>query len=47
MDNKKTKLTISGSPNKTLKKFDSSKVKGKKTVVIDKKNIHINIHYQY
>ncbi len=36
MENKKTKLTISGSPKKSFKNFDSSKTKGKKTVVIDK-----------
>ena len=36
MENKKTKLTISGSPKKTFSNFDSSKTKGKKTVVIDK-----------
>ena len=38
MENKKTKLTISGSPKKTLKNFSSSKTQGKKTVIIDKKN---------
>ncbi len=36
MENKKTKLTISGSPKKSFKNFDTSKTKGKKTVVIDK-----------
>ena len=36
MENKKTKLTISGSPKKTFKNFESSKTKGKKTVVIEK-----------
>ncbi len=36
MENKKTKLTISGSPKKSFKNFQSSKTKGKKTVVIDK-----------
>ena len=36
MENKKTKLSISGSPKKTFKNFESSKTKGKKTVVIDK-----------
>ena len=35
MENKKTKLTISGKPNKSFKKFDSSKSQGKKTVIID------------
>ena len=38
MDNKKTKLTISGSPKKSFKNFDTSKSQGKKTVVIEKKN---------
>ena len=38
MENKKTKLTISGSPKKSFKNFDSSKTKGKKTVVIDKQS---------
>ncbi len=39
MENKKTKLTISGSPKKTFKNFDSSKTKGKKTVVIGKQSM--------
>jgi len=39
MDNKKTKLTISGNPKKTFKSFDVSKSQGKKTVVIEKKPI--------
>ena len=38
MDNKKTKLTISGSPKKSFKNLDSSKSQGKKTVIIDKKS---------
>jgi len=37
MENKKTKLTISGNPKKSLKNFDTSKNEGKKTVVIEKK----------
>ena len=37
MENKKTKLTISGKPKKSFKNFDSSKAKGNKTVVIEKK----------
>jgi len=37
MQNKKTKLTISGDRKKTFKNFDTSKTQGKKTVVIDKK----------
>ena len=43
MDNKKTKLTISGSPKKSFKKFDSSKTQGKNTVVIEKKTGKPNI----
>ncbi len=35
MENKKTKLTISGSPKKNFKNFDTSKNPGKKTVFID------------
>ena len=35
MENKKIKLTISGKPNKSFKKFDSTKSQGKKTVIID------------
>ena len=36
MENKKTKLTISGKPKKSFKDFETSKNQGKKTVVIDK-----------
>ena len=36
MDNKKTKLTISGKPKKSFKNFDSSITQRKKTVIIDK-----------
>ena len=36
MVDKKTKLTISGSPKRSLKSFESSKVQGKKTVIIEK-----------
>ena len=36
MENKKTKLTISGSPKKSFKNFDSKNIQGKKTVVIEK-----------
>ena len=50
MENKKTKLTISGNPKKTVQNFSQSRPIGKKTVVIDKqqgKNININnIVYQ-
>ena len=43
MENKKTKLTISGNPKKSFKNFDSNKSKGKKTVIIDKqKSGHTN-----
>jgi len=37
MDNKKTKLTISGSSKKSFKNLHSSKSQGKKTVIIEKK----------
>ena len=36
MENKKTKLTISGSPKKNFKNLEISKNQGKKTVFIDK-----------
>ena len=36
MENKKTKLTISGKLKKSINDFDHSKSRGKKTVVIDK-----------
>ncbi len=36
MEKKKTKLTISGSPKKSFKNFESNKTQGKKTVIIDK-----------
>ena len=36
MENKKTKLTISGSPKKSFKNIEIAKIKEKKTVVIDK-----------
>ncbi len=36
MENKKTKLTISGNPKKTFKNFNTNKSQGKKTVIIDK-----------
>ena len=38
MENKKTKLTISGNPKKSFKNFDSKNIQGKKTVVIDKQS---------
>ena len=38
MEKKKTKLTISGSSKKSLKKFDTSKSHGKKTVIISNQN---------
>ena len=37
MENKKTKLTISGNPKKSFRNFDTTKSQGKKTVVIEKK----------
>ncbi len=37
MENKKTKLTISGNPKKSFTNFSTSKSQGKKTVVIEKK----------
>ena len=36
MDNKKTKLTISGNPKNKIKSFQTNKLKGQKTVFIDK-----------
>ena len=38
MENKKTKLTISGKPKKTFKDFNTPKTQGKKTVGIEKQN---------
>ena len=38
MENKKTKLTISGNPKKSFKDFSSTKNQSKKTVVIDNKS---------
>ena len=38
MENKKTKLTISGSTKKSYKNLDSSKSHGKKTVIIEKQS---------
>ena len=35
MENKKTKLTISGNPKKTLRNFDTTKSQVKKTVKIN------------
>ena len=37
MENKKTKLTISGNTKKSFKNFDTTKTKGNKTVVIEKR----------
>ena len=43
MENKKTKLTISGNPKKSIQNFSQSKPLGKKTVVIDKQQgKHLN-----
>ena len=36
MENKKTKLTISGTAKKSIKNIDIAKTQGKKTVVIEK-----------
>jgi len=41
MENKKTKLTISGNPKKSFSNFSTGKSQGKKTVVIEKKNSKI------
>ena len=38
MENKKTKLTISGNPKKSFKNVSSSKTYGKKTVLIEKRS---------
>ena len=38
MENKKTKLTISGNPKKSYKNIETSKSQGKNTVLIEKKN---------
>ena len=38
MENKKTKLTISGKVKKTINNFDTSKSQSKKTVIIDQKS---------
>ena len=40
MENKKTKLTISGTTKKSFKNFKETKFKDKKTVIIDKKQSH-------
>ncbi len=41
MENKKTKLTISGNPKKSFKNFQTSKNQGKKTVFIEKQSSRI------
>ena len=38
MENKKTKLTISGKIKKTINNFDTTKSQSKKTVIIDKQS---------
>ena len=38
MEKKKTKLTISGTPKKSIKNLDSSKSQGKKTVIIERQS---------
>ena len=40
MENKKTKLTISGTTKKSFKNFKETSFKDKKTVIIDKKQSH-------
>ena len=40
MENKKTKLTISGTTKKSFKNFKETKFKDKKTVIIDRKQIN-------
>ena len=47
MDNKKIKLTITGTPKKTFKSFDSTKAQGKKTVVIEKKTLKNPLRSNY
>tara|TARA_B100001057_G_scaffold153752_1_gene153904 strand:+ start:5541 stop:7754 length:2214 start_codon:yes stop_codon:yes gene_type:complete len=42
MENKKTKLTISGKPKKTFKNFEASKTQGQKTVIIDNQGNKFN-----
>ena len=42
MENKKTKLTISGNPKKSFDKFGSPKTQGKKTVLIDKQSPRVS-----
>jgi len=39
MENKKTKLTISGNPKKSYKNIETSKSQGKNTVLIEKKTV--------
>ena len=44
MENKKTKLTISGKPKKIFKDFENKKSQGKNTVIIDKQTKTGNFH---
>ena len=44
MENKKTKLTISGKPKKIFKDFENKKSQGKNTVIIDKQTKKGNFH---
>tara|TARA_B100001121_G_scaffold194049_1_gene169549 strand:+ start:1666 stop:3858 length:2193 start_codon:yes stop_codon:yes gene_type:complete len=44
MESKKKKLTISGSPKRGFKNFDSSKTQGKKTVIIEKHTNRSSTH---
>ena len=48
MENKKTKLTISGTTKKSFKNFKETSFKDKKTVIIDKKQSHqISNHAEF
>ena len=44
MENKKTKLTISGKPKKIFKDFENKKSQGKNTVIIDKQTKKGNLN---
>ena len=44
MENKKTKLTISGSSKKSYKNLDNVKSQGKKTVIIEKKSVRDKVN---
>ena len=44
MENKKTKLTISGNPKNKIRSFQTNKSKGQKTVFIDKNQISLTVY---